>query len=198
VEGRLGLAMADADIENRTLVALVGEVLRAARLPADLGGSGRSHLRCFALRLNAAGGNAAIGALVLDSARLLMQGSGTIALADGGLGLRLRPVVRLGSGSGVAVPVRVGGTLREPKAALDVGGSLLAALASAGLQGGRGVSPSGIDRNGELCPPALAAARNGGPGPATPAAAPAAGAGAPGAGASGRISPSGLLRDLSR
>jgi AsmA protein len=164
VDGRVGLSISDGDIDNRLLAALAGDVLRAARLPVEAIAGGRSHLRCLALRLNAANGSASIGALVLDSSKLLLQGSGAVALADQGLALRLRPVVRLGAGPGLAVPVRVGGTLHAPKAALDVAGAL-DALTTAALQGGRGVSPSGIDRNGDLCPPALAAARNGAPGP---------------------------------
>ena len=198
LSGRLGLSMVGADIDNRTLIALVGDVLRAAKLPIDLGGSGRSRLRCFALRLNAtpasagqSGDTATIGALVLDTARLLLQGSGSVGLPDLDLALRLRPVVRLGAGSGFAVPVRVGGTLQHPKAALDAAGSLEAALTSTGLQGGRGVSPSGIDRDGDLCPPALLAARNGRPGP-MPAGVPAQSAPA------AKFNPADLLRGLVR
>ncbi len=206
--GRLGLALVDGDIENRTLVALVGDVLRAARLPTDFAGAAHSHLRCFALRLNAPSdgpgvGTATIGALVLDTSRLLLQGSGTLGLSDLGLALRLRPVLRLGSGPGFAVPVRVGGTLRQPKASLDIGGSLEAALTNSALltgnlQGGRGVSPSGIDRNGDLCPPALAAARNARPG-AMPKGAAGGAQGATGdATPTGKINPAALLRDLVR
>jgi AsmA protein len=196
VDGRLGFAMVDGDIENRTLVGLVGDVLRAARLPVDLGGAGRTKLRCLAVRLDATHGTAAIAALVLDSTRLLLQGSGSISLGDEALALRLRPVLRLGAGPGLAVPVRLGGTLRDPKAAIDVGGALETNLANAaGLQGGRaGVSPSGADRNGDLCPGALTAARNGRAGP-MPGAAP--GSATPAAPA-GRINPADLLRGLVR
>jgi AsmA protein len=156
--------MGDGEIDNRALVALAGEVLRAAKLPAELG-NGRTRLRCLALRLDAAHGTATVGALVLDTARLLLQGSGSFNLADDGLLLRLRPLVRLGTGPGLAVPVRVGGTITAPKFGLDVSGALQGALGGASLQGGRGFSPTGTDRNGDLCPPALAAARDGAAGP---------------------------------
>ncbi len=195
VDGRLGVAMVDGDVDNRAIAAAVGEVLRAARLPADLGGAGRTRLRCLALRLDATHGTATIGALVLDTSRLLLQGSGSVMLGDDALSLRLRPVLRLGAGPGLAVPVRVEGTLREPKFAVDVGGALEATLSTAaGLQGGRGVSPSGADRNGDLCPPALAAARNGGAGP-MPGTPP--GAQVPAA-PGGKINPGALLRGLVR
>jgi AsmA protein len=195
VDGRLGVAMVDGDVDNRAIAAAVGEVLRAAKLPADLGGAGRTRLRCLAIRLDATHGTATIGALVLDTSRLLLQGSGSVMLGDDALSLRLRPVLRLGAGPGLAVPVRVEGTIRDPKFTVDVGGALEATLSTAaGLQGGRGVSPSGADRNGDLCPPALAAARNGaaGPMPGTPP-----GAQAPSA-PGGKINPGALLRGLVR
>ncbi len=168
LDGRLGLSMVDGEIDNRALVALAGEVLKAAKLPSELG-NGRTRLRCLALRMDASHGTVTIGALVLDTARLLLQGSGSFNLADDALLLRLRPLVRLGTGPGLAVPVRVGGTLTAPKFALDAGGAVAGLLGGgsggAALQGGRGFSPTGADRNGDLCPPALAAARDGTPGP---------------------------------
>jgi uncharacterized protein involved in outer membrane biogenesis len=147
LSGRLGLGTQDAEIENAYLAKLVGSVLRAAKVPESaLGGAGRTRLRCAALRLNASNGKADIAAFALDAGRVQVQGSGTIEL--GPETLALRPMVRVGS---VEVPVRVGGTLRDPKPVLDPAALSRTALRS--LLGERGGA------KGVTCPAALAAAQ---------------------------------------
>lgn len=165
--GRVGVLMTEGEIDNRLLQATLGDVLRAARLPVDLViGGGRTKLRCFATRLDAVHGVTTVSSLVLDTSRVLVQGGGVVNLDDEVLALRLRPLLRTG-GPGVVVPVRVGGTLSTPNAAVDAGGALQ------GLAGGLAGNIAGLSRNplgalsgalagergGDACGPAIAAAR---------------------------------------
>jgi AsmA protein len=165
LSGRLGVAMADGELDNRLLGLLLGELLRAAKLPVDVVGlaGARTRVHCLAARLDARDGIATVGTLVLDAGKLLLEGAGTVNLRDEGLSLRLRPLLRVGAP--VVVPVRVGGTFAAPKFGSDAGGvaGALAGLA-AGLAGGRGNPPGAAagERGGDACPAALAAARAGG------------------------------------
>ncbi len=122
--GHLTLTARDAEIDDALLAGALRGVLHAARLPEKLaGGAGtttaRTTLRCLDLRLLAAEGTVTVADLALDAARLAVQGSGTADLGSETLNLHLRPLLRVGPG--LAVPVRLGGTLREPKVTLDAG-----------------------------------------------------------------------------
>ena len=118
--GHLGAALVDGELDGEALSAALGEALRRASLPVELGG--RVALRCLALRADAASGAVALPALLVDTARLHVEGGGTMDLGAETLDLRLRPVARLG-GAGVELPLRVGGTLLAPRAGLDAGPS---------------------------------------------------------------------------
>ena len=158
VDGHLGLAMVNGQVDNALLTRAFGKVLSSAHLPAEL--AGHTDVRCFALRLDAHQGVATVTAFALDTTRLSVTGTGTINLADEALALQLRPLLRIG-GNGVAVPVRVSGTLAAPEAGLDAlnggrVGAVIGALSGAG--------------QADSCGPALVLARDGrpGPGPAPP------------------------------
>ena len=140
LDGHAGIAMVDGAIGNQLLAALFANVAQAARLGgADLDAAGQTRLRCVAMRADAAHGMVTLSAMVLDSPRLLVQGGGTLNLADEALALRLRPLLRVG-GPGLVVPVRVGGTLRTPKVTVDGGGT---ASSLAGLALGRADAAAG-------------------------------------------------------
>ncbi|GAC1341495.1 MAG: hypothetical protein NVSMB18_13680 [Acetobacteraceae bacterium] len=173
LDGHVGLAMVDGEIENRWLLAMLAEPLRAARLPVDTGGTSR--VRCFAVRADAAGGRVKLGALALDASKLQLDGEGGVNLADETLDLHLRPQLRLGTL--LAAPVRIGGTFRAPKAALDAGV----------LAPGRVGVTIGGPPPGDTCEPALVLARGGGTGPAPAAPEPAR-----------KAKPADLLRSLLR
>ncbi len=172
LEGHLGLAMVDGEIENRWLAELLGEALRAANLPVEPGG--RSRVRCLALRADAMRGQARLRALALDSTRLKLEGEGGLNLADETLDLHLRPQLRVGAT--ISVPLRVGGTFQAPKPALDPG------ALSPGRVGVLLGAPAA-----DTCGPALAAARDGRAGPSPAAADPSRG-----------VRPGDLLRSLLR
>ena len=156
LSGRIGLLMTEGELDNRLLGAILGDALRAAR-PADTSlAAGRTKLRCLATRIDAASGLATVASLVLDSSRVLLQGQGTLNLADEAIALRLRPLLRTG-GPGIVLPVRVGGTLAAPKPTMDAGGAL-EGMAAGLLSAGRNPMIA-AERGGDACGPALALAR---------------------------------------
>jgi uncharacterized protein involved in outer membrane biogenesis len=151
VNGHVGLAMVDGQVSNAALSAVLGDVLRSARIGLDPGG--RSDVRCFALRLNATQGQVSVAALKLDATRLDVEGAGTVDLAAETLALRLRPLLRLG-GTGVLAPVRVDGSLIHPDVKLD----------SPSASGRPGVIIGGVSGPPDDCEAQLTAARDGAPG----------------------------------
>ena len=186
LNGTLGLAMVNGEIDNASLNHLLGPILTSASLPLSLINpgqslSGGSALRCFAARLDARSGLATFRALYLDSARVKVSGSGTINLADEALSLRLRPLARLAD-TGITVPLIVGGTIGNPKTRIDAANSAQANLmgltqsarnlaevplgAISGALGG----PDRLSSGGDDCANQLAIARGGpgGPQPNTP------------------------------
>ncbi len=151
--GHLGIAVGEATADNAALSALLGGVLHAARLPPEvLGETGQTRLRCLALRLRADDGIADVTTLVADTGRLLLEGSGSVALAPETLDLHLRPLLRVGPG--IIVPVRLGGTLLTPKATVEAGRGAATALLGALLGAKMKAEPPA-----DPCPAALAAAR---------------------------------------
>ncbi len=181
LNGTLGLAVVNGEIDNSSLNHLLGPILTSASLPLSLINPGQSirgssRLRCFAARLDARDGLATFRALYLDSARVKMSGSGTINLADETLSLRLRPLARLAD-TGITVPLIVGGTIANPKARIDAANSAQANLmglaqsaqnlaevplgAISGALGG----PDRFSSGGDDCASQLAIARGGPGGP---------------------------------
>ncbi len=173
LDGHMGLALVDGELDNAWMAGLLGTALRG--LPVEMGG--QSAVRCLALRFDAAGGQAAARAMLLDTARLHLDGEGGINLADETLDLRLHTLVRLGS-TWVAAPVRLAGPWRAPWPEVAAGGP-----ARGGLVIGAAPGP-------DACPAQLAVARDGQAGPT-----PAAGASAE---APRGVKPADLLRSLLR
>jgi AsmA protein len=163
LNGRLGLAMVNGAIDNALIAQIFGDVLRSANIPADLA-PGQTTVRCFALRLDANHGVAALRAFALDTSRLQMSGTGAIDLGRETLDLHLDPLLRLGK-NGVTVPVQVGGTFLAPKAELARSGPegrvslVIGALAN--LTNNKTQQP-------DSCGPALTLARNGAPAASPP------------------------------
>lgn len=143
LDGHLSLGLVDGELDNALLVGLFGPALRNANLPADA--AGRSHVRCLALRLVAAAGQATVQTLALDTTRLRLEGDGVLDLAREEMDMHLRPIIRIG-GAGVSVPVRLVGPFRAPRASSDKG---VLAPGRFGLSIG-GAQP-------DICAPALAA-----------------------------------------
>ena len=146
LDGHAGLAFVDGEIDNPVLSALLGQALRAANLPFEP--SGRSRVRCLALRADATAGQVALRTLALDTTRLRLDADGSINLVDETVDLHVRPALRLG-GAVVVVPVHLLGPWQAPKASVDRGV----------IAPGRLGFSIGLPQTADTCGPALAAAR---------------------------------------
>ena len=130
LNGTLGLAMVNGEIDNSSLNNLLGPILTSASLLLSLINPGQSirgssALRCFAARLDVRDWLATFRALYLDSARVKVRGRGTINLADETLSLRLQPLL---ADAGITVSLIVGGTIENPEARIELANSARANL----------------------------------------------------------------------
>jgi AsmA protein len=146
LDGSLGLAMQNGTIDTALLQRLLGPVLQRANLPGLLARGGSSDLRCFALRADAQNGVADLRTLVLNSAVLSMDGSGSVNLGEETLGLRLRPQGRV-AGTVIVVPLQLTGPIQLPDVKLNalgaaesnvgtVAGAVVGSATPLGLLGG--------------------------------------------------------------
>lgn len=181
LDGHLGLAGANLDIDNRLIDLIAGELWRALvpGAPRD----GVSNVRCLAVRFDSAAGVATARAFLFDSNLAKVAGSGTMNLGPETLALRMLPTLKI-AGGGIAVPVNVRGTFLNPSIRPDAAGAVgalgqMGAGAAAGAQAGAVAGPLGAIVGGVVgaarggattddCPAQLAIARGGRPG-ATPA-----------------------------
>jgi hypothetical protein len=190
LDGHVGLAGVNLDIDNRLLDLVAGEVWRALVPGAPREGS--NNVRCLAFRFDSTAGTAEARAFLFDSALAKVAGTGSVLLGPEQLRLRAVPTLKLGS-AGIGVPVLIGGTFLAPAVRVDpagAAGALVGALgrgqetgggssplgAIAGALGGRqGGAQAGGAQAADDCPAQLAIARGGRAGAAAaPEAAPAA------------------------
>jgi AsmA protein len=195
LDGHVGLAGANLDIDNRLIDLVAGEVWRA--LVPGAPREGTNNVRCLAFRFDSTGGTAEARAFLFDSALAKVAGTGSVLLGPEQLRLRAVPTLKLGS-AGIGVPVLIGGTFLAPAVRVDpagAAGAIVGALgrgqesgggssplgAIAGALGGRqgggqaGGAQAGGAQGGDDCPAQLAIARGGRAGAAAaPEAAPAA------------------------
>ena len=192
LDGSLAATMQGGSIDLRLLDHLLGPTLQKANLLPMLAGGGTTALRCFALRAVAHNGVAHVRPLLLDTAKLTLDGEGDVDLGRESLALRLRPHAQL-AGAGLVVPIRVTGALTAPNVEPDVAG--IAGAAGAGLGGGGGAPLAGALGNllgghapaaaatsggsAMSCASALAESRGAAASASAPAAAPASAAPAP-------------------
>lgn len=167
LHGSAAVALANGEIDNRLLVALLSRIAPEAGMLDLAGKSTRSALRCVALRADATRGVAELRALLLDTVPLRLTGSGTIDLAQEMLSLRLLPLARIG-GTGISVPVNIGGTFHAPRASVDAaaGGKGLGGIVMGALGADRLIAGGG-EQDG--CAEQLKLARFGDPGAVPPA-----------------------------
>jgi uncharacterized protein involved in outer membrane biogenesis len=171
LSGPIGISAVNGVVDGRALATIAGPALRAARVlpPELLTAAGNVAVRCFALRLDTTNGLATVGALVLDTSNLLLQGTGFVNFGSEGLALSLKPELRLGQ-TDVSVPVTVNGTFAAPHLASS--GSVTIDDQSNHAKGLNGFLQSLLGNKRKVAPaanacgPALALARNGQPGPA--------------------------------
>jgi uncharacterized protein involved in outer membrane biogenesis len=161
LDGWAGVAVEGGQLDS----GLVNSWLEQLR-PLHIDGANVTDLRCFAMRADAKSGTVDIEPMALNTAALIVEGSGDVDLANETLALRLRPRTKIG-GTGIALPVRVTGPMRAPSTKIDIsskgfGGGALAGL----ILGGKDVM--GAAGGGDPCPAALARARQGAPASAVP------------------------------
>ncbi len=163
LDGHLGLAMVNGQVEDSLVQGLLGAALDTAGVPSF--GGGTSQVRCLALRMNFTNGAGTVTALAADTSKLSLDGTGEVDLRAQTADLHLRPRIRLGP-TEVAAPVWLHGPFGDMKATLDPV-----------LGGGRvGMSIGGAPAGPSACAAKLALARGGLGGP-LPAVAPASDAG---------------------
>jgi AsmA protein len=153
LNGRVGLAVQGGQLDAK----LVNSWLERLR-PLRIDGADVTGLRCFALRADAKSGVVTVDPFALDTAALILEGSGDIDLGRETVGLRLRPRAKIG-GTGIALPLRVSGPMRDPSTKVDISSSGLGGKGFAGLLlGGKDIM--GAAGGGDPCPDALARARD--------------------------------------
>jgi uncharacterized protein involved in outer membrane biogenesis len=182
LNGQLGLAMVNGVVDGAVMDRLFGTVLRTVGLPANLAGAqGPVTVRCMALRVDAANGIGTIRTLTMDSSRLLLQGGGNVDFGKETLGIVLRPQMQI-AGTGVGIPVEIGGsfaaptTAAAPQEAVQAAGKNALGLPVSPAQEvlgdssflGKVASTLGIGNGGDACPAALSLGRLGQSGAAAP------------------------------
>jgi uncharacterized protein involved in outer membrane biogenesis len=152
LDGSFGLALANGEIDNRLLVAMLSRIAPEAGLLETTGRAQRAALRCVALRADVSHGVADLRALMFDTEPLRLVGSGSIDLGQETLSLRLQPLARIGI-SGFSMPIDVRGGFRSPRATFDVagggksmGGLVIGALGADRLIAGAGQSDGCADQ----------------------------------------------------
>ncbi len=183
LNGTLGVSMVNGVVDGAVIDHFFGDALQAENLPVNaIGAQGPALIRCFAARINASNGIGALRALILESSRLYLTGTGTMAFGPETLNLILQPQVQAGNGA-IPLPVRLGGSFAHPSPGIAPPGDYGATASAIGqhFAGNQGFLGTLARRLGIAKPPAspqscagaLALARLGHPG-ATPAPAPAA------------------------
>jgi uncharacterized protein involved in outer membrane biogenesis len=156
LDGWAGVAIEGGQLDAKQVNAWL------ARLqPLRIEGADVTELRCLAARADAKAGVVTLQPMALNTAALIVDGSGEVDLGHETLALRVRPRTKIG-GTGIAVPVRVSGPMGAPSAKIDMssGGGPAGALAGL-LLGGKEIM--GAAGGGDPCPAALARARDGAP-----------------------------------
>nr|WP_321986690.1 AsmA family protein [uncultured Lichenicoccus sp.] len=156
--GHVGVSMVNGRVDNDALLRLLG---RSVPLSMALPKGGSTDLGCLALHAVVADGQARFDTISLRTPRATVDGHGVVGLQDGTLDLHLVPFVALGA-AGASIPVRIGGSLRQPRPTLETEGL-----------GGRTTLVIGPQASGAAdCGPALRSAREGTAGPMPAAAVP--------------------------
>lgn len=181
LDGHVGIAGANLDIDNRLIDLVAGEVWRALVPGAPREGS--NNVRCLAFRFDSTAGTAEARAFLFDSALAKVAGTGSVLLGPEQLQLRAVPTLKIGGG-GIGVPVLIGGTFLAPAVRVDPAGAVgalagAASGAAAGATAGAAAGPLGAIVGGVVgatrpgarqtaddCPAQLAIARGGRPGAA--------------------------------
>ncbi|MDE2006318.1 MAG: AsmA family protein [Rhodospirillales bacterium] len=173
--GTIVATMQGGTIDNATVNRMFGPMLAKANLSGLLAHGGTSRIECLAARLSARNGAAQLQPFLFASSLSTIDGDGTMNLGAETLNLTFRPQARAG-GTGIAVPVAVGGTFAHPSYGLNQGAVAQAGVGAALslLQGGKLAVPGSLQAKPVSCAASLAEARGQRPpaGTAAPSTAP--------------------------
>lgn len=157
LDGWIGVAIEGGQLNTKMMNDWLDQVQ-----PLHFSGPDETDLRCLALRADLKSGIATIAPVALNTPALIVDGTGDVDLGRETLTLEVRPRARIG-GTGIAVPVRVSGPLREPSAKIDISAKGFGHGLSGLLLGGKDIM--GAAGGGDPCPAALARAREAAPAP---------------------------------
>ena len=129
--GGLRLGMAGGNL-SALLVDLAGLEFGNALLSA-LGVPNRADIRCFALNLALEHGVLQTRTLLLDTSEARIEGGGTIDLANETLNYKLKTASKHFSIGTLPTPIDIGGTLKKPSIAPEIGPLALRGGAAVGL-----------------------------------------------------------------
>ncbi len=151
LDGWAGVAIEGGQLDTKMINAWLGSVE-----PLRFSGPDNTDLRCFAMRADIKSGVATIQPVALSSPALIVDGKGEVDLGQETMALTLRPRTRIG-GTGIALPVRLSGPIRNPSAGIDISGKAFGGAFGGLMIGGKDVM--GAAGGGDPCPAALARAR---------------------------------------
>ena len=177
LDGRTSVVMGEGRIDSKYVDLAGADLGSAVNLILDpfSGRAQYTEINCFVSRFDIARGLATANGLVLDTRNMIVVGEGTVNLASERLDLSLKPSAKqnaanIGFSLGeLAKALRVGGTLANPRVAIDPTGSVVAlskALGGVVLFGPAGIAAallSPADDGGNACVAALEAAESGVP-----------------------------------
>jgi uncharacterized protein involved in outer membrane biogenesis len=112
LDGKVGMVMGKAELAT-PLFDLIGADLVQSALPWAAHDRD-THINCVVIRFAARGGLATSETLLLDTAKVTVQGTGTVDLGSERLALVLTPQPKERSLISLATPIDVGGTLAAP------------------------------------------------------------------------------------
>lgn len=164
--GHLGVSMTDGTVANAALLRLIGP---ASAIAAALPASGETAIRCLAMHAAIGAGQAAVDTMSLRTGRLSVDGHGRVTLANGALDLHLLPDAQVGS-AWISLPVRLEGSLHDPRPSLDnaaSGGRYSLTIGSGGSAPGDCEAPLRLAREGVAGPAASASVSGQEPGGTT-------------------------------
>jgi uncharacterized protein involved in outer membrane biogenesis len=130
LNGKIDIEGGEGVLDNRLLKVLTAGVDQLGQLFSK---EESNKLNCILIRFDVKDGVATSTALVIDSAALTVSGGGTVDLRTEKLDLYFDTSTRSASLASLAVPFRVGGTMKNPRVTPDLAGTALKAAQAGGI-----------------------------------------------------------------
>ncbi|WP_455372281.1 AsmA family protein [Limibacillus halophilus] len=130
LNGTIDIEGGEGQLDNRLLKVLTAGVDQLGQLFSK---EESNKLNCILVRFDVKDGVATSTAMVIDSQVLTISGGGTVDLRSEKLDLYFETSTRSASLASLAVPFRVGGTMKNPKVFPDLAGTALKAAQAGGI-----------------------------------------------------------------